>query len=179
MELQENLRGTKLTKAKIWFIQFVSDFGLCRYIVKTFQRHSAMPYLAQHRPQIDWVLNFWARLLHAVEQKSDYFSSCGIQRQSFRYITKPHDTSNTLGRVSESLIPVGTWLLATSSIWLSAARAGGLWVSLIATINKIKWLIMLLYNPTHTLQFFFGMSNEPVEAVDHRHVLGIFPWAHF
>lgn len=62
---------------------------------------------------------------------------------------KQHGSLNTQGRVSEPLISVGKWLFAISSTWLSVVSTGCVRASLIATINKIKWLIVFLYNSTH------------------------------
>ena len=76
-------------------------------------------------------------------------------------MAKQHDASNTQGRAPEPLISVGKRLFATSSIWLSAVVRA----RLIATISKIKWLIVFLYNSTHMPQSF------TLEAVDHKHLL--------
>lgn len=65
---------------------------------------------------------------------------------------KQRDALNTQGRVSEPLISVGKWLFAISSIWLSAMSTAHVQASLIATINKIKWLIVFLYNSAHILR---------------------------
>lgn len=62
---------------------------------------------------------------------------------------RPRDALNTQGRVSEPLISVGKWLFPISSVWLSAVRAACVPASLIATINKIIWLIVFLYNSAH------------------------------
>ena len=43
------------------------------------------------------------------------------------------------------------WLFATYSIWLSAESMGFMRASLIATISKIKWLIVYLDNSSHIL----------------------------
>lgn len=75
-------------------------------------------------------------------------------RESFRWMVKQCDASTTQGRVSETLISVGKCLIATSSAWLSAVRAGWMWASLIATISKIKWLIVFLYDSVYIPQSF-------------------------
>lgn len=51
--------------------------------------------------------------------------------------------------------------------------------SLIATISKIKWLIMFLSNSTHMQQFSFQMANDPGEAVRHKKESRILQWAYF
>lgn len=49
---------------------------------------------------------------------------------------------------------VHKWLLATYSIWLSAESTGFMQASLIATISKIKWLIVYLDNSSHILHCY-------------------------
>lgn len=57
---------------------------------------------------------------------------------------------------------VHKWLFAIYSIWLSAESMGFMWASLIATISKIKWLIVYLDNSSHVLHCY---TAEVVIAV--------------
>lgn len=62
---------------------------------------------------------------------------------------KRHSLETIKGRFRNIMSLVYTWLFATYSIWLSAESIGFTRASLIATISKIKWLIVYLDNSSH------------------------------